>query len=75
MAEKKKRGYPDTLVPAQKVGDVPMAEKPLCVRIRKDADSAIRALSNRSEWLRAAIEDAAIADGLIDPNTPQSDEP
>jgi hypothetical protein len=33
----------------------PMAEHPICVRLPKDLDEAVRALPNRTEFLRDAI--------------------
>lgn len=33
----------------------PMAERPICVRLPKDLDEAVRALPNRTEFLRDAI--------------------
>jgi len=32
-----------------------MAERPICVRLPKDLDEAVRALPNRTEFLRDAI--------------------
>lgn len=54
------------------LGDEPMAKNPLCVRVRKDVDAAIRALPDKAAWMREKLTEAAIADGLI---PPQSDEP
>jgi len=37
----------------------PLADNPIQVRLSKSVDAAIRALPNRSEWLRRVISEAA----------------
>lgn len=45
------------------IGDRPMAEKALSVRVDVDVDAAVRALgAERSAWLRRVITDAARAE-------------
>lgn len=38
---------------------LPLAEKPLTIRVPVDIDEAIRALPNRSEWMRKVLTEAA----------------
>lgn len=45
--------------------DVELAEMPVSVVLEKGVDAAIRALPNRSAWLRRAIAEAARAEGLV----------
>lgn len=45
----------DYLTRFQTQGAVPMAERPLSVRLPADLDIQVRSLSNRTEWLRDAI--------------------
>lgn len=45
----------DYLTRFQPKGEIPMAEKPLSVRLPSDLDAKVRALPNRTEWLRDAI--------------------
>lgn len=45
----------DFLTRFQQKGAVPMAERPLCVRLPADLDAEVRLLPNRTEWLRDAI--------------------
>jgi hypothetical protein len=45
------------------IGDRPLAEKALSVRVDVDVDAAVRALGDeRSQWLRRVISDAARAE-------------
>ena len=50
-------------------GDLPpgtvLANKPLCVKLPIEADAVIRNMPNKTAWLRNAIIDAAIRDGLL----------
>jgi Arc/MetJ-type ribon-helix-helix transcriptional regulator len=41
-----------------KSGEVEMAAKPISVRLPKELDERVRALPNRTEWLRKVIEQA-----------------
>ncbi len=45
----------DFLTRFQQKGVVPMAERPLSVRLPADLDARLRSLPNRTEWLRNAI--------------------
>jgi hypothetical protein len=45
----------DYLTRFQQQGEVPMAERPLSVRMPQDIDAIVRARANRTEWLRDAI--------------------
>ncbi len=45
----------DFLTRFQQKGAVPMAERPLSVRLPADLDAEVRLLPNRTEWLRDAI--------------------
>lgn len=42
--------------------EVPLAQRPLTVRVRQDIDEFIRQLPNRNEWLRQVITEAAEAE-------------
>lgn len=42
--------------------DQPMAKKPVCVILPLDADEYVRALPNRTEWLRSAIAERIAKD-------------
>jgi hypothetical protein len=44
------------------------ARKPVSVLLPKDVDSAVRALPNRTEWLRRVITEAAEREGLLKPD-------
>lgn len=39
-------------------GEEPLAERPVSVFLPRDIDEYVRALPNRSEWLRQAIVEA-----------------
>lgn len=71
----KKRNKLDNLQPLKPLRDVALADKPLCVKIDQDIDAIIRTMSERSAWLREAIETAAIEQGLIPlkDDVPESD--
>jgi len=43
----------------------PLAEKQLQIRVGATVDAAIRALPNKTAWLRRVITEAAIAEGLV----------
>lgn len=43
---------------------VPMAERPLSVRLPLDLDAKVRALPNRTEWLRDAILEKLQREGI-----------
>lgn len=45
----------DFLTRFQQKGSVPMAQRPLSVRLPVDLDAKLRSLPNRTEWLRDAI--------------------
>jgi hypothetical protein len=47
------------LVPIPRIGDEPLATQVLGTKVPKDIDAAVRALPNRSEWLRRVITEAA----------------
>lgn len=61
----KKRNKLDNLQPLKPIREVALADQPLCVKIDRDIDKAIRAMPERSAWLREAIETAAIEQGLV----------
>ncbi|MBD0328270.1 MAG: hypothetical protein ICV68_17765 [Pyrinomonadaceae bacterium] len=61
----KKRTRLDNLQPLKPLREVALADKPLCVKIDRDIDAAIRTMPERSAWLREAIESAAIEQGLV----------
>ncbi|MGK7874106.1 MAG: hypothetical protein AB4426_12570 [Xenococcaceae cyanobacterium] len=41
--------------PMPRLGDKPLASRPLSVKVPPDIDKAVRKLSNPSDWLRKAI--------------------
>ena len=45
-------------------GKEPMADKPVSVKLPASLDDVLRGLPDRSQWIRRAIEEAAIAQGL-----------
>ncbi len=47
------------------MGEQSLAENPLCVKVNPEIDKAIRAMPERSKWLRKAIERVAIEEGLV----------
>ena len=50
----------DHLKPYQAVAnDVQLAEKPLAVRVNEEIDAVIRALPNKTEWMRRVLTEAA----------------
>ncbi|MBG1259647.1 hypothetical protein [Nostoc commune] len=61
----KKRNKLDNLKPFKPLGEQALAENPLCVKVDPEIDKAIRAMPERSKWLRNAIETAAIEQGLV----------
>ncbi|MBN3946393.1 MAG: hypothetical protein HWQ38_07840 [Nostoc sp. NMS7] len=71
----KKRNKLDNLQPIKPLREVALAETPLCCKIDRDIDAIIRAMPERSAWLREAIETAAIEQGLVSlkKDTPGSD--
>ena len=61
----KKRNRLDNLQPLKPLRDVALADQPLCVKVDREIDAIIRAMPERSAWLREAIETAAIKQGLV----------
>lgn len=61
----KKRNKLDNLQPLKPLREVALAETPLCVKVDREIDKAIRAMPERSAWLRNAIEKTAIEEGLV----------
>ncbi len=61
----KKRNKLDNLQPFKPIRESALADKPLCVKIDRSIDAAIRAIPNRSEWLRNIIEEAAVKEGIF----------
>ena len=55
----------DYLTRFQQQGDVPMAERPLSVRMPEDIDAIIRAKPGRTEWLRDAIVEKLWREGEL----------
>ncbi|MDX2244941.1 MAG: hypothetical protein NW224_30060 [Leptolyngbyaceae cyanobacterium bins.302] len=49
------------------------ARKPVSVLLPKDVDAVVRALPNRTEWLRRVISEAAKREGLLTPDPEQAD--
>jgi hypothetical protein len=47
------------LVPYPKIFDEPLAPIALSAKVPQNIDAAVRALPNRSEWLRRVITEAA----------------
>jgi hypothetical protein len=41
------------------LGDEALAPNPLCIRVSKEIDEAVRALPDTSAWLRRVITEAA----------------
>jgi hypothetical protein len=62
---RKKPIRPDFLTRFQQQGDVPMAKQPITVRLPEDIDAIVRALPNRTEWLREAILDRLEQEDLL----------
>jgi hypothetical protein len=54
------------LVPIPRIGDEPLAQIALSAKVSQEIDAAVRALPNRSEWLRRVITEAAKRE-LINP--------
>jgi hypothetical protein len=54
----------ENLRPMPRLGAEPLAAKPLCVKVSKTVDAAVRSLDNPSAWLREVITQAAIEQGL-----------
>jgi hypothetical protein len=50
------KGYEGKFV---SLGDEPLADKALSVRVEQDVDRAVRSLPNRTQWLRRVITEAA----------------
>ncbi|MBD2207595.1 hypothetical protein H6G33_35275 [Calothrix sp. FACHB-1219] len=59
-----KKNKLDNLKHFEPMGDESLAKQPLCVKVPVKIDSAIRALPNKSDWLRRVITDAAFKEGL-----------
>jgi hypothetical protein len=55
------------LKPLPRLGDEPLASIALSAKVAQDIDAAVRALPNRSEWLRRVITEAAQRE-LINPD-------
>ena len=56
----------DHLKPYQAIAsENPLAEKPLTIRVPIDIDEAIRALPNRSVWMRRVLTEAAQRELLL----------
>jgi hypothetical protein len=62
---RKKPIRPDFLTRFQQQGDVAMAKQPITVRLPEDIDAIVRALPNRTEWLREAILDRLEQEDLL----------
>jgi hypothetical protein len=62
---RKKLIRPDFLTRFQQQGDVPMAKQPITVRLPEDIDAIVRALPNRTEWLREAIMEKLDREDLL----------
>jgi len=54
----------DNLKHFEPMGDESLAKQPLCVKVSPKVDLAIRALPNKSDWLRRVITDAAFKEGI-----------
>lgn len=48
----------DNLRPFKPVADEALASQPLCVKVEKAIDARVRALPNKSAWLRRVITEA-----------------
>jgi hypothetical protein len=62
---RKKPIRPDFLTRFQQQGDVAMAKQPITVRLPEDIDAIVRALPNRTEWLREAIMEKLDREDLL----------
>jgi hypothetical protein len=62
---RKKPIRPDILTRFQQQGDVPMAKQPITVRLPEDIDAIVRALPDRTEWLRSAILEKLDQENLL----------
>lgn len=49
------------------IGEQPLSSRPIQVRLDADVDAVVRALPERSDWLRSVITEAAISQGLLNP--------
>lgn len=53
------RGRIENLKSMPRLGNEPLASQPLCVKVPKEVDAAVRSLSDTSAWLRRVITEAA----------------
>lgn len=60
------RGPLENLKPMPRLGSEPLASQPLCVKVSKEVDAAVRSLNNPSEWLRRVIIEAAQRELMVD---------
>jgi hypothetical protein len=49
-------------------GEVQLASQPLAVRLEREIDTAIRALPDKTQWMRRVLTEAAIAE-LLQPKS------
>lgn len=59
-----KRGDYATRFQSKGIG-IPSKQKPVSVMLPLDVDSVVRAILNRSEWIRQAILEKLQRDGLL----------
>jgi hypothetical protein len=59
---KNKQGYDkrwDNLRPAAQIGEEPLSRENLAVKLPPKIDAVVRALPNRSQWMRRVLVEAA----------------
>jgi len=67
------RGPLENLKPMPRLGSEPLASQPLCVKVPKEVDQAVRSLPNYSSWLRRVISEAAAKELISDQGTTVND--
>ena len=59
-----KKNKLDNLKHFEPMGDKSLASQPLCVKVSPKVYLAIKALPNKSAWLRRVITEAAFSEGI-----------
>ncbi|ALF53848.1 hypothetical protein ACX27_14910 [Nostoc piscinale CENA21] len=54
----------DNLKHFEPMGNEALAKTPLCVKVSPKVDLAIKALPDKSAWLRRVITEAAVKEGI-----------
>ena len=60
-----KRGHPDTLVPAKRLGREPLPKKIYGARLPEVVGRKLDTLPKKTDWIRKKLIEGAIADGLV----------